>query len=236
MASRHSTVVPCPEQPTHPNFASLPLLSRPEIALRIAGGEILVIHLPLVYRVPTAWLDLHPGRDKAILHYVGRDASNEIEAYHAGKTIHQRMRRWVVGKVETDDDGWRDMVPPIQLSMWPPPVPVILISPATPNKSDIENAENESNEKKAEDEAPLRLLTPALVDPPLVDIDKLPLTPYVPSSPAENWKLALNVSRADAISSGPTNTICDRVIVDFRRTSSPSALTPLRARSRATKA
>lgn len=177
-ASRHSSTVPCPEQPTHPSYDKLALLSRAQIATRIAAGELLIVHLPLVYRVPTAWLDMHPGRDKAILHYVGRDASNEIEAYHTGRTVSERMRRWVVGRVEVGEDGWRDMVPPIQLSLWPPPTPTVMVTPATPI-TDKAPADFQDflGKEAAELEEPPRLLTTALIDPPLVNVDQLPLTP-----------------------------------------------------------
>ncbi|KAM0754728.1 fatty acid/sphingolipid desaturase [Meredithblackwellia eburnea MCA 4105] len=155
--------------PTHPNQATLPLLSRATIASRIAAGELLVIHLPLVYRVPIAWLDIHPGRDLAILHYVGRDASNEIEAYHAGITVSERMSRWVVGRVEVGEDGWIDMVPPVQMGMWPPPVPKITVS-----QPDAVLAEERVRRLSL---APGKALTADLVDPPRGPVEDFPLTP-----------------------------------------------------------
>ncbi|KAK4698818.1 hypothetical protein P7C70_g7452, partial [Phenoliferia sp. Uapishka_3] len=175
-ASRLSTTVPCPEAPTHPNLDKLPLLDRTTIATRIANGELLILHLPLVYRIPTAWLDMHPGRDLAILHGVGRDMSNEIEGYHSGRTVTERMRRWVVGRVEVGEDGWRDMVPPIQRSMWPPPVPKITISPATPALESADMDAKEADRIQEIDGGP-QFLTAELVDPPIGDEDSLPLTP-----------------------------------------------------------
>ncbi|KAL7338702.1 delta 8-sphingoloid desaturase protein [Rhodotorula toruloides] len=140
-------------------------------------GALLVLHPPLVYRIPQSWLRLHPGGQHSILHYVGRDASCEIEGYHSGRTVKERMGRWVVGRVETDDEeggeGWRDMVPPVQLGMWPVPLPTITVTspPASPAKSRTSSASKTASEPRA--------LTIEMVDPPLSkeDRDKLPLTP-----------------------------------------------------------
>lgn len=166
-SSRLSSLLPCPGVPLPSNFTSLQTLSRAQIASRISAGQLLVIHAPLVYRIPPAWLSLHPGGNLAILHYIGRDASNEIEAYHTGKTVQGKMGRWVVGKVELDDEGWRDMVPPVQLGMWPIPTPSITVS--SPREG--------SEEVKKVVPLPSPFLTTEMVDPPLASADLLPLTP-----------------------------------------------------------
>lgn len=177
--TRFSTVRTCPQVPLPDNFATLPVLTREQISSRIVSGQLLVVHLPLVYRIPTNWLALHPGGDLAILHYVGRDASNEIEVYHAGKTVKQRMARWIVGKVETNEEGWRDMVPPIQVGMWPIPVPQITVSiPTTSSK--VESPVTTTTEGVLIDEeksTSVKFLTPALIDPISPPSDLLPLTP-----------------------------------------------------------
>ena len=49
----------------------------------------------------------------ALLHFVGRDASDEIEAYHdeAALTL---LRKFIVGTVELDEHGlWHPFVPPV---------------------------------------------------------------------------------------------------------------------------
>lgn len=169
LASRLSSVLPCPEVPIPANFDTLPILSRSTIANRIAAGNLLVIHSPLVYKIPVAWLKLHPGGTLAILHYVGREASNELEAYHSGRTVKERMSRWVIGKIDVDEkEGWRDMVPPIQLGMWPLPVPVIKVSTAE---------EVEGTESTARTEAPRLVLTSEMVNPTVSASTPLPLTP-----------------------------------------------------------
>jgi delta8-fatty-acid desaturase len=179
-AQEHSTRLAtnrsCPELPLPQNYSTLPILTRQQITARIVSGQLLVIHLPLVYRIPQSWLKLHPGGDLAILHYVGRDASNEIEVYHSGRTVQQRMARWIVGKVQVDEEGWRDMVPPVQLGMWPLPVPRITVS--TPSHSLSEDsAETIRPIDNDEIELGAKFLTPSLVDPISPNSDLLPLTP-----------------------------------------------------------
>ncbi|GAA6030804.1 hypothetical protein JCM8097_008884 [Rhodosporidiobolus ruineniae] len=193
-SSRDSTLLPCHDVPlpSKDKYDALPVLTREQIAARIARGELLVLHPPLVYRIPHSWLRLHPGGEHSLLHYVGRDASCEIEAYHSGRTVKERMGRWVVGRVQVDNsdkgEGWRDMVPPIQLGMWPIPVPDIKIfsPPPSPTKgrrpslsptpSTLSIADQKTSAEAVE---PPRVLTAELVDPPLSpsDYSKLPLTP-----------------------------------------------------------
>ncbi|GAA6010551.1 hypothetical protein JCM10207_001361 [Rhodosporidiobolus poonsookiae] len=191
-SSRESPVLPCAGVPLPAKFDTLPTLTRTDIASRIARGELVILHPPLVYRVPHSWLAAHPGGKHSLLHYVGRDASCEIEAYHSGRTVKDRMGRWVVGKVEVDEtdagEGWRDMVPPIQQGMWPIPVPDITITSPPPSPIKERHAApsppSDSDEKTAlaasvPPAEPARILTPEMVDPPLskVDYARLPLTP-----------------------------------------------------------
>lgn len=188
-SSRDSSLLPCAGVPLPADYDSLPVLTRSTIASRIARGELLVLHPPLVYRIPHSWLRLHPGGEHSLLHYVGRDASCEIEAYHTGRTVKERMGRWVVGRVQVDDsdkgEGWRDMVPPIQLGKWPIPIPDIKISspPPSPVKERRSSRapsfalSGENGTLVEQDET--KILTPDQVDPPLAPADhsKLPLTP-----------------------------------------------------------
>lgn len=180
-SARLSTLLPCPGTPLPPKFDALPILTRDQISSRIAAGHLLVVHAPLVYKIPAAWLKIHPGGDLAILHYVGRDAGNEIEAYHTGRTVTEKMSRWIVGRVELGNEGWRDMVPPVQLGMWPVPVPKITVS--TPGEKEKEK-EGTASLKKGEEQigqkergGASRMLTVVMVDPPCAPLDLLPLTP-----------------------------------------------------------
>ncbi|CAN6664274.1 hypothetical protein TRVA0_035S01618 [Trichomonascus vanleenenianus] len=85
------------------------LLSRSSVESRIANGEILVIYHGKVLKLNN-WLNRHPGGDKAVLHMVGRDASDEIDVYHAEETK-RVMAAFQIGRVEMP---WKNFVPPIQ--------------------------------------------------------------------------------------------------------------------------
>ena len=57
-------------------FKTLPVMTRDEIEGLIADGRQVIIFDQHVLKVD-AWLQYHPGGDKAILHMVGRDATDE---------------------------------------------------------------------------------------------------------------------------------------------------------------
>lgn len=96
--------------------ARKPFLDRPTIAARICTGELLFIFHTLVINA-SSWASHHPGGVLAILHFVGRDATDEVEAYHSREAI-ERIRRYAVGCVEMDDElGWPALTPPIALGL-----------------------------------------------------------------------------------------------------------------------
>lgn len=86
--------------------------TRAEVAARILAGENLLIYRSRVIRIPHNWLAVHPGGDLAILHFVGRDATDEIDAYHCGETL-KRVNGYTVGFVKLNEEGWDPLVPPI---------------------------------------------------------------------------------------------------------------------------
>lgn len=86
-------------------------LSRTQIDHRIASGDALVIYDGLVLRL-NSWLPRHPGGDKSILHMVGRDATDEINGYHAKETI-RRMKGFSIGCIN-QSTPWVNRIPPIQ--------------------------------------------------------------------------------------------------------------------------
>lgn len=91
--------------------------TRPDVATRILAGETLFIYRGNLVRVPPTWLEQHPGGALAILHYVGRDATDEVEAFHPDHTL-DRIRKYAVGRVEVTEDGfWEPMIPPVE-SGW----------------------------------------------------------------------------------------------------------------------
>ncbi|KAL7420302.1 hypothetical protein Q5752_005271 [Cryptotrichosporon argae] len=107
---------PIPSSSTFRPTRTLPVLTRADIATRVAAGQSLVLLHGHVLNV-TSWASTHPGGALALLHFVGRDASDEVEAYHSDATI-ARMAKFAVGRVELDDEhGWRSLTPPIQLGL-----------------------------------------------------------------------------------------------------------------------
>lgn len=89
-----------------------PLWSRQHIADRILKGENLVIYRNQLIRIPPNWLEEHPGGSIAILHFVGRDASDEIEAFHSDTAL-QRLVKHSIGDVQVGEEGWCPLLPPI---------------------------------------------------------------------------------------------------------------------------
>lgn len=62
------------------------ILSRRYIESLIADGKHVIIFEDRVLKVD-AWIPFHPGGDKAIKHMVGRDATDEINAYVFGEIL-----------------------------------------------------------------------------------------------------------------------------------------------------
>ncbi|PWN52749.1 hypothetical protein IE53DRAFT_384805 [Violaceomyces palustris] len=94
-------------------------LTRSELAQRIANGEVLVLHRRRIYKLDK-WSKLHPGGELAILHFVGRDATDEIEAYHSDAAL-ESMKRYHIADLDPSDweglhgEGYKPLVPPVQL-------------------------------------------------------------------------------------------------------------------------
>jgi cytochrome b involved in lipid metabolism len=79
------------------------LLARSELIARIISGQNLVIYHSLVLDL-TRWADKHPGGKLAVLHFVGRDASDEMDAYHSLNDL-KKVDGFVVGRVNQDEVG-----------------------------------------------------------------------------------------------------------------------------------
>ncbi|KAF2121189.1 fatty acid desaturase-domain-containing protein [Lophiotrema nucula] len=75
----------------------------------IAQGQPVVIHEGYVLHLGE-WIDRHPGGRLAILHMVGRDATDEINIYHSNKAL-QMMKKHRFGRVELP---WTNLEPPIR--------------------------------------------------------------------------------------------------------------------------
>ncbi|CCE85248.1 Piso0_004830 [Millerozyma farinosa CBS 7064] len=87
----------------------LKVLSREDITNLIRKGNAIVIYEDKVLNL-TSWLPFHPGGDKVVYHMVGRDATDEMNAYHGPETI-KSFGRWKIGRI---DYGWENMASPIQ--------------------------------------------------------------------------------------------------------------------------
>jgi delta8-fatty-acid desaturase len=60
------------------------VFSRREVEAMIAEGRSIIVMNGKVLKVD-AWLKYHPGGDKAIMHMIGRDATDEVTAYVADR-------------------------------------------------------------------------------------------------------------------------------------------------------
>ncbi|KAH0590815.1 hypothetical protein H2248_000937 [Termitomyces sp. 'cryptogamus'] len=79
------------------------------VAARILAGDVLVVCDGQLLRIPPAWLAAHPGGALAILHFVGRDATDEIHAFHSDHTL-DLVARYAVARV---DVPWQPLAPPV---------------------------------------------------------------------------------------------------------------------------
>lgn len=78
---------------------------------RILAGDCIFIYNSHAIRVPHSWLAAHPGGDLAILHFVGRDATDEIDAYHGPETV-RTILKYSIGILNRK---WTPLLPPISL-------------------------------------------------------------------------------------------------------------------------
>ncbi|KAI1932486.1 hypothetical protein LOZ66_006868 [Ophidiomyces ophidiicola] len=92
-----------------PPTRNITLLSRQDIESLIASGKHIVIFDGRVLKVD-AWLQFHPGGEKAIKHMIGRDATDEINALHS-REARERMKLFQIGRIEGQ---WLNFLPPIQ--------------------------------------------------------------------------------------------------------------------------
>ncbi|KAF2101652.1 fatty acid desaturas-like protein [Rhizodiscina lignyota] len=97
------------ESPDHSQLRQNAVYSREAVEALIAEGRTIIIVDDKVLKVD-AWLKYHPGGDKAIMHMVGRDATDEVTALHSLEA-RQRMMSYKIGRIE---GLWTNFVPPIQ--------------------------------------------------------------------------------------------------------------------------
>ncbi|KAF4464591.1 delta-5 delta-6 fatty acid desaturase [Fusarium albosuccineum] len=75
----------------------------------IADGHTIVVYEDYVLRLD-GWMERHPGGRLAILHMVGRDATDEMKAYHSEATL-RSMRSYRIGRKQ---GSWVNRTPPIR--------------------------------------------------------------------------------------------------------------------------
>lgn len=85
------------------------ILSREHIYDLIADGKHIVIYDQRVLRLDS-WMEKHPGGKLTIRHMVGRDATDEINAYHSSKVL-KTMGAFQIGRIE---GVWVNFTPPIR--------------------------------------------------------------------------------------------------------------------------
>ncbi|KAI1534111.1 delta 8- E -sphingolipid desaturase, partial [Pyrenophora tritici-repentis] len=80
-----------------------------EIERKIDQGEPIVIYEGHALHLGE-WINRHPGGRLAILHMVGRDATDEINIYHSNKAL-LMMTKHRIGRVQLP---WANLEPPIR--------------------------------------------------------------------------------------------------------------------------
>lgn len=95
------------------------VLSPQQVTDLIAKGKVIVIYKDHVLNLGP-WLKYHPGGDKAVYHMVGRDATDEMLAYHSPQSINA-FTKWSVGRINY---RWHNLLPPIQGGVYREGIPV----------------------------------------------------------------------------------------------------------------
>lgn len=95
--------------------SSTRVISRSSIIDRILSGQNIVIYERQAINL-TRWAKIHPGGELAVLHFVGRDATDEMTAYHSVADL-AKTRRFVLGRIADAEMPWRPLAPPISLGL-----------------------------------------------------------------------------------------------------------------------
>ncbi|KAK5115198.1 hypothetical protein LTR85_009956 [Meristemomyces frigidus] len=139
--------------PQHTSRYRDAVLSRTHVEALIAAGRKIVIVDGRVLKTD-AWLPFHPGGDKAILHMVGRDATNEVKAFHSTET-QQLMFKYQIGTIEGQ---WRDFVPPIQGGVFRKAEEQ---KPEQPRVEDVQDDLQDDSSEQGSSQQPSPLFDPA---------------------------------------------------------------------------
>ncbi|KAF1951208.1 delta 8-(E)-sphingolipid desaturase [Byssothecium circinans] len=85
------------------------LLAPAALATLISQGRPIVVHEGYALDLHE-WIGRHPGGKLAILHMVGRDATDEINIYHSSRTL-LLMKQYRIGRIQ---EPWTNLEPPIR--------------------------------------------------------------------------------------------------------------------------
>ncbi|ORX92555.1 delta 8-(E)-sphingolipid desaturase [Clohesyomyces aquaticus] len=85
------------------------LVTASEVEQLVAQGQPIVIHEGYALQLDK-WINQHPGGRLAILHMVGRDATDEINVYHSARTL-LLMKQHRIGRIQ---EPWTNLEPPIR--------------------------------------------------------------------------------------------------------------------------
>jgi delta8-fatty-acid desaturase len=113
----------------------------------IADGQTIVIFEDYVLRLDS-WLEKHPGGRLAILHMIGRDATDEIKVYHTAKTC-KTMRAFRIGRKQ---GVWVNMTPPIRGGVFRPYDPISVVESSEDSASSASDSEG-TDEDRLDDDA-----------------------------------------------------------------------------------
>ncbi|KAH6977198.1 fatty acid desaturase-domain-containing protein [Ilyonectria sp. MPI-CAGE-AT-0026] len=86
----------------------------------IADGQVIVIYEDAVLRLD-GWMDRHPGGRLAVLHMVGRDATDEMKSYHSKQTL-KTMKAYRIGRKQ---GTWVNRTPPIRGGVFVKANPIV---------------------------------------------------------------------------------------------------------------
>jgi len=112
-----SKASPTAGAPQQSGERSYPVIPRREIEAQIAEGRTIFILDRYVIKAD-AWRKYHPGGDKAIMHMVGRDATDEVNSLHS-LSARRMMDKYRIGRIE---GRWKNFLPPIQGGKFRPRV------------------------------------------------------------------------------------------------------------------
>ncbi|KAF4983842.1 hypothetical protein FZEAL_848 [Fusarium zealandicum] len=104
----------------------------------IAEGSTIVIYEDMILKLD-GWMERHPGGRLAVLHMVGRDATDEMKAYHSERTL-RSMKPYRIGRKQ---GSWVNRTPPIRGGIFHKEGEP-LVSSATSSASDTEGSVGDS--------------------------------------------------------------------------------------------